>query len=240
MGSESLLFYQLTRSRLRFDAIERVVFSYNSQMKKQRSNRRWLSEHFNDPYVKQAQKHGYRSRAVFKLQEIDERDRILRVGCRVVDLGAAPGGWSQYAAEQVGRKGQVIATDILDMEPIEGVTFIRGDFREEAVFQRLLESIGASDGADLVISDMAPNISGMGSVDQPRAMYLVELAVDLAQNVLKSNGDLLIKVFQGEGFDALIRTLRQSFDKVLIRKPKASRPRSREVYVLARGFKAIS
>lgn len=209
-------------------------------MKKQRSNRRWLDEHFNDPYVKQAQKQGYRSRAVFKLQEIDQRDRLLRPGITVIDLGAAPGGWSQYALAKIGGQGRVIATDILDMEAINGVTFIRGDFREQTVFEQVLELIGDTGGADLVISDMAPNISGMGAVDQPRAMYLVDLAVDLARSVLKSNGDLLVKVFQGEGFDELIRNLRQSFTRVQIRKPKASRPRSREVYVLARGFRAGS
>jgi 23S rRNA (uridine2552-2'-O)-methyltransferase len=207
-------------------------------MKKLRSNRSWLTDHFNDPYVKQAQKQGYRSRAVFKLLEINERDRILRSGMVVVDLGAAPGGWSQIAVKQVGRKGRVIATDILAMEPIDGVEFIHGDFREESVFKGLLECIGSS-GADLVISDMAPNISGMDAVDQPRSMYLVELAVDLAQNVLAPGGDLLMKVFQGEGFDDLIRMLREKYAKVLIRKPKASRPRSREVYVLARGLKAV-
>jgi len=212
-------------------------FSYNAVMKKHQSRRRWLTEHFNDPYVKQAQKQGYRSRAVYKLLEINERDRILRPGMVVVDLGAAPGGWSQIAVKQVGAKGRVIATDILDMESLAGVEFVQGDFREDRVFQDLLDRIGSS-GADLVISDMAPNISGMGAVDQPRAMYLVELAVDLAQNVLSSGGDLLLKVFQGEGFDELIRGLRGAYAKVLIRKPKASRPRSREVYVLARGLKA--
>jgi len=210
-------------------------FGYNTVMKKHRSKRRWLDEHFNDPYVKQAQQQGYRSRAVFKLLEIDKRDRLLRDGITVVDLGAAPGGWSQLAARAVGKHGRVIATDILTMDPIDGVEFIQGDFREEPVFKALLERIG-EDGADLVISDMAPNISGMGAVDQPRAMYLVELAVDLAQNVLAHNGDLLVKVFQGEGFDELIRNLRKCFHKVLIRKPKASRPRSREVYVVARGY----
>jgi len=204
-------------------------------MKKHRSKQRWLDEHFNDPYVKQAQQLGYRSRAVFKLIEINERDKLLRKNITVVDLGAAPGGWSQVAVRAVGKQGRVIATDILPLEPLDGVEFIHGDFREEAVFQELLQRIG-NDGADLVISDMAPNISGMGAVDQPRAMYLVELAVDLAQNVLARNGDLLIKVFQGEGFDELIRDLRKCFHKVLIRKPKASRPRSKEVYVLARGY----
>jgi len=204
-------------------------------MKKHKSNRRWLDEHFNDPYVKQAQKQGYRSRAVYKLIEINERDRLLRPGMTIVDLGAAPGGWSQYAAQMKGKSGRVVATDILAIDPLEGVEFVHGDFREDVVFQDLLARIG-SRGADLVISDMAPNISGMGAVDQPRAMYLVELAVDLAQNVLAQEGDLLMKVFQGEGFDELIRDLRTRFRKVQVRKPKASRPRSREVYVLSRGY----
>jgi 23S rRNA (uridine2552-2'-O)-methyltransferase len=208
---------------------------YNKAMKKHQSKRRWLTEHFNDPYVKQAQKQGYRSRAVYKLIEINERDRLLRQNMTVVDLGAAPGGWSQIAVRAVGRQGRVIATDILAMDPIEGVEFIQGDFREDAVLEQLRASIGDR-GVDLVISDMAPNISGMGAVDQPRSMYLVELAVDLAQNVLSEDGDLLVKVFQGEGFDELIRSLRKDFRKVLIRKPKASRPRSNEVYVLGRGY----
>lgn len=204
-------------------------------MKKHRSKQRWLDEHFNDPYVKQAQQQGYRSRAAFKLIEINERDKLLRENITVVDLGAAPGGWSQVAMRAIGKRGRVIATDILAMEPIAGVEFIHGDFREEAIFDQLRQRIG-NHGADLVISDMAPNISGMGAIDQPRAMYLVELAVDLAQNVLAPQGDLLIKVFQGEGFDALLRDLRKSFSKVLIRKPKASRARSKEVYILARGY----
>jgi len=204
-------------------------------MKKHKSNRRWLDEHFNDPYVKQAQKQGYRSRAVYKLIEINERDRLLRPGMTIVDLGAAPGGWSQYAAQMKGKSGRVVATDILAIDPLEGVEFVHGDFREDVVFQDLLARIGDR-GADLVISDMAPNISGMGAVDQPRAMYLVDLAVDLARNVLAQEGDLLMKVFQGEGFDELIRDLRTHFRKVQVRKPKASRPRSREVYVLSRGY----
>lgn len=204
-------------------------------MKKHKSKRRWLDEHFNDPYVKMAQKQGYRSRAIYKLIEIQERDRLLRPNMTVVDLGAAPGGWSQYVAQLIGKSGRVIASDILPIEPLEHVEFILGDFREDAVLDMLLDCIGPA-GADLVISDMAPNISGMEVVDQPRAMYLVELAVDLAQKVLADQGDLLMKVFQGEGFDELIRTLRANFNKVVVRKPKASRPRSREVYVLCRGY----
>lgn len=199
------------------------------------SSHRWVTEHENDTYVKLAQKKGYRSRAAFKLLEINERNKILHAGQVVVDLGAAPGGWSQIASKLLGKKGRLIATDILAMESLPNVDFIQGDFRDEGVLQQLLERIGSS-GADLVISDMAPNISGMDAVDQPRSMYLVELAVELAQNVLVVKGDLLIKVFQGEGFDALIKSLRSTYRKVLIRKPKASRPRSREVYVLALGI----
>lgn len=205
-------------------------------MKKHRSKRGWLKEHFNDPYVKQAQQQGYRSRAVYKLQEINERDHLFRPGQTVLDLGAAPGSWSQVAVHAVGHDGRVIASDILEMPAIAGVEFIQGDFRDEAVYQKLLETIG-DDGVDLVISDMAPNMSGMDAVDQPRSMYLVELAVEMARNVLKKKGDLLIKVFQGGGFDQLLKELRKEYDKVLIRKPKASRARSREVYVLARGLR---
>ncbi len=204
-------------------------------MKKHKSKRRWLDEHFNDPYVKLAQKEGYRSRAIFKLMEIQERDRLLRPNMTVVDLGAAPGSWSQYVAQVLDKSGRVIATDILPIDPVNGVEFLQGDFREEVVLEQLLEIIGPG-GADLVISDMAPNISGMDVVDQPRAMYLVELAVDLALKVLAERGDLLMKVFQGEGFDALVKQLRSNFTRVVVRKPKASRPRSREVYIISRGF----
>lgn len=203
--------------------------------KKHRSNRQWLNEHFRDTYVRRSQQDGYRSRAVYKLLEINERDRLLRPGMTVLDLGAAPGGWSQLVAGIIGKRGRVIATDILDMEPIDDVTFVKGDFREEAVLQDLLTTLG-QDRADLVISDMAPNISGMEAVDQPRAIYLAELALELARSVLKPGGDLLVKVFQGSGFDPYLKELRDSFDNVLIRKPNASRPRSREVYVLARNF----
>jgi len=207
-------------------------------MARSKSSSRWLKEHFKDEYVRRAQEQGYRSRAVFKLLEVQEKDRILRPGMVVVDLGAAPGGWSEVARQLVGRKGRVIATDILPIDPIEGVEFLEGDFREEAVLAQLLELIGA-DRADLVLSDMAPNLSGVDAVDQPRAMYLAELALDLARKVLKPGGDFLVKVFQGEGSEEYIRTLRQDFDKVIIRKPKASRPRSREVYILARGLNVV-
>jgi 23S rRNA (uridine2552-2'-O)-methyltransferase len=203
-------------------------------MGRSKSSHQWLRKHFDDEFVKRAQREGYRSRAVYKLDEIQQKDRILRPGSVVVDLGAAPGGWSQYAAQQLGDRGRIIALDILPMEPLPGVEFLQGDFREDEVLAALLELL---DGAtvSLVMSDMAPNISGMGAVDQPRSMYLVELAVEFAATVLGKGGDLLFKGFQGEGFDALLRDLRGQYRKILIRKPKASRPKSREVYVLAKG-----
>lgn len=204
-------------------------------MARSASSTRWLKEHFDDEYVKRAQQLGYRSRAVFKLLEIDEKDRILRKGMRVIDLGAAPGGWSQIARDRVGPQGRVVALDILPMDPLPGVEVLQGDFREDAVMNALLAAVG-DDKVDLVMSDMAPNISGERTVDQPRAMYLAELALDLAQHVLAPGGDLLIKVFQGEGSDAFMRTLKENFAKVIVRKPKASRPRSREVYLLARNY----
>ena len=205
-------------------------------MARSKSSRRWLQEHFADEYVKRAQREGYRSRAVYKLEEIQKKDRILRPGMTIIDLGAAPGGWSQYATQILQGRGRIIASDILPMDTLPDVEFIQGDFREDEVFAALTAAIDDAP-VDLVMSDIAPNISGMEAVDQPRSMYLAELAVDLAKQVLRPGGDLLFKVFQGEGFDALIKDLRQRFTKVVIRKPKASRPRSREVYVLARGFK---
>ncbi len=204
-------------------------------MKKSKSSRRWLDRHFNDEYVKRAQREGFRSRAVYKLQEIQQRDRLLRPGQTVVDLGAAPGGWSQMAKQIVGSKGRVIALDILPMEPIEGVDFIQGDFREEEPLQQLRKLLQVSP-VDLVISDMAPNVSGLQAVDQPRAMYLCELALDFSREVLKPGGGLLVKVFQGEGFDEFIRELRSSFGRVVTRKPSASRARSREVYLVAGNY----
>jgi len=200
-----------------------------------KSSGRWLQEHFDDEYVKKAQKDGYRSRAVYKLLEIDEKDQLLKPGMTVVDLGAAPGSWSEVAAQRVGEKGTVIALDILPMDSLPGVTFIQGDFREEGPYNALLEALGESP-VDLVMSDMAPNISGMKGVDQPRTMYLAELALELARKVLKPGGDLLIKVFNGEGLDAFKRELRNDFDKLIVRKPKASRSRSAEIYLLARGY----
>ncbi len=204
--------------------------------KKKSSSKAWLKEHRDDIFVQRAQKEGYRSRACYKLLELNERDRLIKPGMRVVDLGAAPGGWSQVAGSFVGAKGRVIATDILPMDTLEDVEFIQGDFTEDAVFDALLEAIG-DHPVDLVMSDMAPNMSGVAAVDQPRAMYLVELAVDMAARVLAPKGAFVAKVFQGEGFDELFRTLREQYTTVLTRKPEASRPRSREVYIVAKGFK---
>ncbi len=205
-------------------------------MGRSKSSKGWLREHFDDPYVKKAQFEGRRSRALFKLDEMANKDKLFKPGATVVDLGAAPGGWSELAIEKVGHKGQVFALDILPMDPIAGVTFIQGDFREESVLTQLLEAMGENK-ADLVLSDMAPNISGMSAVDQPRAMYLVELALDLARQVLKPGGGLLVKIFQGEGFDQYLAEVRKAFSSVKVRKPDASRARSREVYILAKGFK---
>ena len=203
-------------------------------MGRSKSSHQWLRKHFDDEYVKRAQREGYRSRAVYKLDEIQQKDHILRPGSVVVDLGAAPGGWSQYAAQVLKGRGRIIALDILPMDPLPGVEFLQGDFREDDVLNALNELLGGAT-VNLVMSDMAPNISGMEAVDQPRSMYLVELAADFAASVLGKGGDLLFKGFQGEGFDSLLKDLREQYRKVLIRKPKASRSRSREVYVLAKG-----
>lgn len=207
--------------------------------KHSKSSRRWLGEHFADEYVKRAQAEGWRSRAVYKLEEIDGRDRLVRPGMTIVDLGAAPGGWSQFVAKKLAGKGRILALDILEMEPVADVEFLQGDFTEDAPLARLLERIHADggQGVDLVMSDMAPNMSGMDGIDQPKGMYLAELALDLAQKVLKPRGAFLVKVFQGEGFDEYLAALRQSFDRVVVRKPKASRARSREVYLLGTGFR---
>lgn len=204
--------------------------------KKRSSSKAWLKEHRDDPYVQQAQREGYRSRACYKLLELQEKDRLIKPGMTIVDLGSAPGGWSQVAVELVGHRGRVVASDILPMDSLAGVDFIQGDFTEEAVFEQILAAIG-EDPVDLVISDMAPNMSGVTAVDQPRSMYLVELALDMARQVLAPGGSFVAKVFQGEGFDELVRDARGLFDKVLTRKPRASRPRSREVYLVARGFR---
>ncbi|WP_018274601.1 23S rRNA (uridine(2552)-2'-O)-methyltransferase RlmE [Teredinibacter turnerae] len=206
-------------------------------MARSKSSHRWLREHFSDQYVKASQKDGYRSRASYKLIELDNKDKLFRPGMTVVDLGAAPGGWSQVAVQHIGDKGQVIASDILPMDSIAGVNFIQGDFTEESVLEELL---GAMDGerADLVISDMAPNMSGVAAVDQPKSMYLVELALDMAKQVLKPGGTFVCKVFHGEGFDDFFKDCKASFSKAVTRKPDASRARSREVYLVAKGYKA--
>lgn len=205
-------------------------------MAKSVSSERWLKEHFDDHYVKKSKELGYRSRASFKLIELDEKDNLFRPGMTVVDLGAAPGGWSQIAAERVGDNGRVVASDILPMDAMAGVEFVQGDFTEEEVLNKILQALG-DEPADLVISDMAPNMSGMSAVDQPAAMYLVELALDMAREVLKPGGNFVAKVFQGEGFDQYLKDMRTSFNKVVTRKPDSSRARSREVYLLGKGFK---
>lgn len=201
---------------------------------KSQSSRRWLQRQQSDIYTRQAQTDGYRSRAVYKLLEIQQRDKLFTPGMKVIDLGAAPGGWSQLAAEKVGKSGQVIALDILLMDPIEGVHFLQGDFREEAVLNQLLKVLDHQK-VDLVISDMAPNLSGMSVIDQPRAILLAELALDLCSMVLKKDGTLLVKLFQGESFQAYWAMLKERFKSVSARKPKASRSESREVYLLAKG-----
>ncbi len=202
---------------------------------KKSSSKRWLREHFNDPYVKQAQHAGLRSRAVYKLQEIIERDKLFKAGMTIIDLGAAPGSWSELAVKCVGQKGRVVALDILPMQAIAGVEFIQGDFSEEHVLNELLAKIG-DNKVDWVISDIAPNMSGIESVDQARSITMAELALDFAVKMLSGSatGGFLVKVFQGEGFDAFLVEVRKHFKKVVIRKPKASRGRSREVYILAR------
>jgi 23S rRNA (uridine2552-2'-O)-methyltransferase len=201
-----------------------------------KSSARWLNEHVNDPYVKQAQKDGYRSRSSYKLIQLNEKDRLIRPGMLVVDLGSAPGGWSQVAGRLVGAKGRVLATDILPMDPVNNVDFIQGDFTDESVLKQILDLLGDRK-PDLVLSDIAPNISGIDSADQASSMYLVELALDMVRQVLKPKGDFVAKVFQGAGSDAFLKDLRTSFEKVLIRKPAASRARSREVYMVAKGFR---
>ncbi|MGB6975835.1 MAG: 23S rRNA (uridine(2552)-2'-O)-methyltransferase RlmE [Gammaproteobacteria bacterium] len=205
---------------------------------KSTSSRRWLHEHFNDPFVKKAQVQGYRSRAVYKLFEIHEKYKLFKPGMVVVDLGAAPGGWSQVLRHWVGEKGRVIALDILPMDPLAGVEFIQGDFTTPLVLQELLQRLGGV-CPHWVISDMAPNMSGMDAVDQPRIIYLAELALEFAQKTLRPGGGFLVKVFQGVGFEAYLKKLRSQFVKVHVCKPKASRARSSETYLLARDFKGI-
>jgi 23S rRNA (uridine2552-2'-O)-methyltransferase len=206
-------------------------------MARTKSSTQWMQEHFDDPYVKMAQAQGYRSRAVFKLKEIHEKDNLIKVGMNIVDLGAAPGGWSQFARHILGSNGRLVALDILPMELIEGVDIIIGDFREEMVLNELYAVLNNAP-IHLVLSDMAPNMSGNKSTDQARAMYLCELALDTAKTVLAKNGNFLVKIFQGEGFEAYFKEVQLAFTNVIIRKPKASRPRSNEVYILAKGFKS--
>lgn len=204
-------------------------------MARSKSSGSWLQEHVNDPYVKQAQRDGYRSRSSYKLIQLNEKDRLIRPGMLIVDLGSAPGGWSQVATRLAGEQARVVATDILPMEPLKNVDFIQGDFTEEAVLNQVLERLGGRK-PHLVICDIAPNISGVDSADQASSMYLVELALDFVRQALEPGGDFVVKVFQGAGSDAYIKDVRTSFDKVFVRKPAASRPRSREVYLVAKGF----
>lgn len=201
-------------------------------MARSKTSKAWMREHVTDPYVRQAKREGYRSRAAYKLQEIDARDRLLKPGMTVVDLGATPGGWSQIAAARVGPGGRVIAVDLLEMQPVAGVTFLLGDFREDAVLAQVEQALGGRQ-ADLVICDMSPNISGIVVTDQARSMHLAELALEFSRTHLKPGGALLVKAFQGAGFQDLIAALRASFSRVAARKPKASRDRSSEVYLLA-------
>jgi 23S rRNA (uridine2552-2'-O)-methyltransferase len=201
-----------------------------------RSSGSWRQRQEKDPYVQQARKEGWRSRAVFKLEEIDRREKLLRPGMTCVDLGAAPGGWSQYLTEKLKGQARIFAVDLLAMDALPAVDFLQGDFTEEAVLQELLDRLG-EDRADLVLSDMAPNISGTKAVDQPRSVYLAELALDLARKVLKPGGDFVCKLFQGEGTEAFIADARRSFDKVRVMKPRASRPGSSEIYLVARNYR---
>ena len=203
--------------------------------KRTKSSARWLAEHASDEFVKRAKAEGWRSRAVFKLAEIQERERLLKPGIRCVDLGAAPGGWSQYAARILGGSSRIVATDILPMDAIPGVEFVQGDFREEEVLEQVLAAVG-SEKVDLVLSDMAPNMAGIDAVDQPRSMYLAELALEFADRALAPGGDALIKLFQGAGFDEIVRQARRRYGRVVTKKPKASRTRSPEIYLLARQF----
>lgn len=205
-------------------------------MARSKSSARWLKEHVNDPFVKQAQKDGYRSRASYKLLALNEKDKLIKPGMLVIDLGSAPGGWSQVAAPLVGEQGKLIASDILPMDALPDVDFIQGDFTEEKVFDEIMGVINDRP-VDVVISDMAPNLSGVGSADQAASIYLIELALEMAQQVLKPKGSFVAKAFQGEGYEAFVKEVRNHFDTVVIRKPEASRSRSREVYVVGKGFR---
>lgn len=205
-------------------------------MSRSKSSKRWLQEHHQDEYVQKARAQGYRSRAVFKLEEMQRKDHFLKPGQLVLDLGAAPGGWSEYASRIVGDRGRIIALDLLPIEPIAGVEFLQGDFTEQETLDRLLKIIGES-RFDLVLSDMAPNLSGMDSVDQPRSIYLAELAFDLAGDFLDKNGVFVVKIFQGAGSEELISSFRSRFRSVKLRKPDASRSRSSEIYAICDGLR---
>jgi len=211
-------------------------------MAKSKSSNAWLQEHFDDEYVRKSQQDGYRSRAVYKLEEIQQKDQLIKPNMTIIDLGAAPGGWSQYAVKLVGKKGRVIASDILEIAPLPFVEFIQGDFTEESVLNEILDVLDKDNATnkklDVVISDMAPNMSGVESIDLPRSIYLCELALEMAREVLKPGGSLVVKLFQGQGSDEYLRDVRSSFRQVKIRKPKASRLRSKEVYVVAKNFHA--
>ncbi len=204
-------------------------------MPRSKSSSRWLKDHFKDPFVKQAQSEGRRSRALFKLQQIDEKYHLIKKGDCIVDLGAAPGGWSEYVSQKLNTSGTLIALDILPMASLAGVTVIQGDFTQEAVMQQMLDVLGTKQ-ANLVLSDMAPNMTGVKDVDQSRSIFLAELALDLATRVLAPGGHFLVKLFHGGGFDAYVKAIRQQFDKVQVIKPEASRAKSREVYLLARHY----
>jgi 23S rRNA (uridine2552-2'-O)-methyltransferase len=204
-------------------------------MQRSKSSKRWLQEHFDDVYVKKAQAEGYRSRAVYKLKEVDAKEHLIKPGMLVVDLGAAPGGWTQYITERLQGNGRIIALDILPMDSFPDVDFVLGDFRDESVLNELIQLIPEHQ-VDLILSDMAPNMSGTSAIDTPRAMYLVELAFDFAYKMLKPGGSMLVKVFHGAGFDELVKHARSSFKQVVIRKPLASRQRSKETYLLAKGY----
>ena len=206
--------------------------------RRSKSSDRWLREHFSDPFVKRAQAEGWRSRAVFKLQQIDQRERLLKPGMLVLDLGAAPGAWSQYARRRLGPSGRVVASDLLPMEPLAGVEFVQGDFREDGVAQELKRILGGA-GVDLLLSDMAPNLSGMDAIDAPRGLYLAELALDLVREVLKPGATALIKLLQGAGFEELVASARTGFGRVRCLKPEASRARSPETYLLASGMRMV-
>lgn len=208
-------------------------------MARTKSSASWLSRHLSDPFVKQAQKDGYRSRAAYKLTEINDKDKLIRPGMRVLDLGSAPGGWSQVAGKIIGDKGKILATDILPMEPLRNVDFIQGDFTEQETLDKLLAWTGGGK-FDLIISDIAPNITGISSADQASSIYFLELALDTVRRTLKPGANFLAKMFQGSGSDEYLKELRKHFDKVSIRKPAASRKESREVFVVAKGFKEAS